>query len=288
LVLDALELGKISVGPPYFNTIFAPLIALLGLLLGFGILARWKQQALGDLLRRLGPVFAFCLVMAITVPFLVGQGKLIQVATGLLVAFWVISTNLIAIRDRLVHKRTLDGFVRALPRGFVGMSLAHIGFAAAIIGITLTTLYGVERDVKLTVGESVEAGGYRFQLDGLDDLDGPNYRAIEARISVHRGDAQVAELRPQKRIYRVQTMPMTEAGIDAGLVRDLYVALGESLGGEAWSVRLQVKPGVRWIWIGGLMMALGGLLAATDRRYRLVVRRSEIAAKLDAATAPAS
>lgn len=288
LVLDALELGKISVGPPYFDTIFAPLVVLLGLLLGLGILARWKQQILGDLLRRLGPVFASCLAVAIIVPLLMGQGKLVQVAAGLLVACWVISTSLIAIGDRLAQKRTLGGVVRALPRAFVGMSLAHLGLAATIIGITLTTLYGVERDVKLAVGESAEAGGYRFELDALEDLYGPNYQAVEARVSVHRGDKQVADLRPQKRIYRVQTMPMTEAGIDAGLRRDLYVALGESLGGGTWSVRLQIKPGVRWIWLGGVMMALGGLLAATDRRYRLGVRHKESAAKLSAATAPAS
>ncbi len=288
LALDALGLGKISVGPPYFDTIFAPLVVLLGLLLGLGVSSRWKSHALGDLMRRLGLALTLCLAGAITVPLLVGQGKLIQVAAGLLIASWIGLTSLIAVGDRLVHKRTLGGVVRALPRAFVGMSLAHLGLAAAIAGITLTSLYGVERDVKLALGESAEAGGYRFRLEALEDLEGPNYRAVEAKVSVSKGDRQVVELRPQKRIYRVQTMPMTEAGIDAGLFRDLYVALGEPLGDNAWSVRLQVKPWVRWIWLGGIMMALGGLLAATDRRYRLVVRRSEIAAKLGIATAPAS
>jgi cytochrome c-type biogenesis protein CcmF len=287
LALDALGLGKISVGPPYFNTLFAPLMVVLGLLLGLGPLSRWKQQPFWSLLRRLGLGFALCLAVAVTVPFLIGHGQLIQVAAGLLAAFWVVLTSLIGIRERLVHKRTLGGMVRALPRAFVGMSLAHGGLAMAIIGVTLSSMYGTERDVKLTLGESAEVGGYRFVLDAVDDLEGPNYRAVEARVSVYRGEEQITELRPQKRTYRVQTMPMTEAGIDAGLFRDLYVALGEPLGEKSWSMRLQFKPYVRWIWFGGLMMALGGVLAATDRRYRLAPRQSEVSARAGAVTATA-
>jgi cytochrome c-type biogenesis protein CcmF len=280
LALDVLGLGKISVGPPYFNTLFAPLMVVLGLLLGLGTLSRWKQQPFWSLLRRLGLGFALCLAVAVTVPFLIDHGQLlIQVAAGLLSAFWVALTSLIGIRERLVHKRTLGGMVRVLPRAFVGMSLAHGGLAMAIIGVTLSSMYGTERDVKLTLGESAEVGGYRFVLDAVDDLEGPNYRAVEARVSVYRGEERITELRPQKRIYRVQTMPMTEAGIDAGLFRDLYVALGEPLGEKSWSMRLQFKPYVRWIWFGGLMMALGGVLAATDRRYRLAPRQSEVSAK---------
>jgi cytochrome c-type biogenesis protein CcmF len=174
----------------------------------------------------------------------------------------------------LVHQHRFTGIARALSRGFLGMTLAHLGLAAGITGVTLTSLYGVERDVPLKRRESAEAGGYRFRLDDLRDVLGPNYQAIEAKVTVSRDDETIAVLRPQKRVYRVQTEAMTEAAIDPGLFRDLFVALGEPIRDDGFSLRIQYKPGVRLIWLGGLMMVLGGVLAASDRRYRLARRRA--------------
>jgi cytochrome c-type biogenesis protein CcmF len=268
LVIDALALGKISVGPPYFNAVFVPIMGGLALLLGIGQLSRWKQHPPGELLRRLVPLFGVCVAIALIAALALVDGEKLQTGIGLLLACWVLGTTVLNIRDRLTHKRDLAGVTRALPRAFVGMTLAHLGFAASVLGVTFTSLHGLERDMRLATGESVELGGYRFQLEELRDSEGPNYQAIEAKVLVYRGDERITELYPEKRAYRTPGPPMTEAGIDAGLFRDLYVALGEPLGDNAWSVRVQVKPWVRWIWMGGLMMVIGGVLAASDRRYR--------------------
>jgi cytochrome c-type biogenesis protein CcmF len=163
------------------------------------------------------------------------------------------------------------------------MTLGHIGVAVFIVGITLTSLYSTEKDVRLAPGESYEMGGYRFQFEGVQRFDGPNYVADAGRVTVTRDGELIKVMEPQKRIYRVQRQPMTEAAIDAGLTRDLFVALGEQLDTEGgWSVRLYVKPYIRWIWLGAIIMSIGALLAATDRRYRLAVRQ---AAKLPAGSA---
>jgi len=287
LVLESLDLGKISVGPPYFDTVFVPLMLVLGVFVGIGALARWKAHDLGELLGRLWPGFVLCLILAFGAPLFSGKGSFFQAGAGLFVAFWILFTTVLTIRDRLRHKQDLQGARRVLSPAFVGMALAHVGLAASIIGVTVTSLYGVERDVKLAIGEVVEMGGYRFKLDELREGEGPNYRSVEARVSVSKEDELVTELRPEKRVYRVQTMPMTEAGIDAGLFRDLYVALGEPLGEQGWSMRVQVKPFVRWIWVGGLVMVLGGVIAVCDRRYRLATRRRETPPVSSEAAVPA-
>ena len=183
-------------------------------------------------------------------------------------------TTLEGFRDRLSGRnRLLTAFVR-IPRGFHGMSLAHAGIAVFIVGVALTTTYSVEKDVRLAPGESWVLGGYEFRMVGVKPVRGPNYDAQRGEIRVFRDGEPVAVLHPEKRIYRVQRNPMTEAAIDPGVGRDLFVALGEPLGDDgAWSVRLYYKPFIRWIWMGGVMMALGGLIAATDRRYRQLARR---------------
>ncbi len=274
LVLDALDLGKISVGPPYFNTVVLPLLGGLGLVLGIGPIMRWKRQEMRDLTRRIGWAPLLALVFAGVIVWWRGGEHFLQALAGLFVAIWVVLTAIQGVRERLVHQHGLAGIARALSRGFLGMSLAHLGLAAGITGVTLTSLYGVERDVPLKRGESAEAGGYRFRLDSLRDVLGPNYQAIEAKVTVSRDDETIAVLRPQKRVYRVQTEAMTEAAIDPGLFRDLFVAMGEPIGDDGFSLRIQYKPGVRLIWLGGLMMVLGGALAASDRRYRLSLRHA--------------
>ncbi len=282
LVLDALGLGKISVGPPYFNSVFIPLTAPLAVLVGFGILMRWKQDNFGRLLGLLRWAMVIAVIVGIAWAAMMPSFK-IAAAVGLVLAVWVVASTVVAVRARLSGKQKLLPALRSIPRGFYGMTLGHIGIAVFIVGITLTSLYSTEKDVRLAPGESYEMGGYLFQFEGVQRFEGPNYTASSGRVTVTRDGELIKVMEPQKRIYRVQRQPMTEAAIDAGLGRDLFVALGEQLDTDgAWSVRLYVKPYIRWIWLGAIIMSLGALLAATDRRYRLAARQ---AAKLPAGSA---
>ena len=275
LVIDALGLGKLSVGPPYFNRVFIPLMAPLALVVGFGVLIRWKNDDLTALLKQLALPAATCISIALLTPLLMpfyAFGAVIAVA----LALWTLSITVIAFKQRL-KTFSLERF-KQIPLGFYGMSLAHLGIAVFVIGISFTSLYSVERDVRLAPGETVDLAGYIFTFHGIKQTEGPNYRADQGYLTVSHHNQTVAELHPQKRVYRVQTMPMTEAAIDAGLFKDLFVAIGEPLGNEgAWSLRIYYKAFIRWIWFGGLIMATGGLLAASDRRYRLEVKKTKTA-----------
>ena len=284
LVLDALGLGKISVGPPYFNSVFIPLTAPLAVLVGFGIMARWKQDNFGRLFGLLRWALLAALVLGIAWASLMPEFELAAVV-GLVLAMWVVTSSVVAFKARLSGKKDLLSALRSIPRGFYGMTLGHVGIAVFIVGITLTSLYSVEKDVRLAPGESYEMGGYRFQFDGVQQLNGPNYSGHHGRLTVTRDGELVSVMEPEKRIYFVQRQPMTEAAIDAGLTRDLFIALGEQVDAQGgWAVRLYVKPYIRWIWLGALIMSIGGLIAATDRRYRLAVRQ---AAKLPKGSATA-
>ncbi len=273
LVLDALGLGKISVGPPYFSGVFVPLMVPLALVLGIGPLSRWKHNNPAELLLRLR--YAFVTALFISVPFpAVAMGEYsFGAVLGIALAAWVMFTTLQNLRARVAQKETLRAGLAALPRGFYGMTLAHLGVGVFIVGVTLTSIYSAEKDVRLAPGEAVQLAGYSFKFEGVRDTTGPNYTASRGTVRVFHGDDQVALLHPEKRVYRVQTNPMTESAIDVGVLRDLYVSLGEDLGGGAWSVRAYFKPYIRWLWFGPLLMALGGLLAASDRRYRVMARR---------------
>jgi cytochrome c-type biogenesis protein CcmF len=273
LALDAFNLGKISVGPPYFDAVFVPLMLPLLFLLGVGPVARWKQADPIELVRRLRWHFVISVVLgAVALLATVGMAA-IMTFVSIVLALWITLTTLDNLRVRVMARNNLWTGLTTAPRAFYGMTLAHLGVAVFAVGVTLTSAYSVEQDVKLAPGESHELGGHRFRFDGVRPVTGPNYRADEGRITVYKGEREVAQLSAQKRIYLVQRSPMTEAAIDPGLTRDLYVALGDPLGGGAWSVRLYYKPFVRWIWLGALIMAFGGILAAADPRYRLVARR---------------
>ncbi len=271
LFLDALGLGKISVGAPYFDTVFVPLMAPLVFLMGVGPLLRWKQAELPPLVTRLRWAAGVAVVAALGAGWLAGRIGLAS-SLGLLMACWVAAA---VVADLLERVGPLDGLrpvlarLRRLPRAMVGMMLAHLGVAAFIFGVTMVRSYEVERDLVMSLGQSTEVQGYTFELRSLRDLRGPNYEAVQGLFTVRQGGRVVAEMRPEKRVYRVQRNPMTEAAIDAGLTRDLYVSLGEPQGGDgAWVVRVYVKPFVDWIWGGCLLMALGGAVALSDRRYR--------------------
>jgi cytochrome c-type biogenesis protein CcmF len=270
LVLDALGLGKVSVGPPYFETVFVPLLAPMVFLLGVGPLARWKEASLPDLARRLKAAFACAVAAAIAIGL--WRGHLTFAAClGLAMAAWIVASTAALLIE---HLKVRDGGPIAvrrlglLPRATAGMMVAHVGVAVFILGVTLVRSGQAERDVTVSIGQSSDLAGYRFVFRGVQAVAGPNYRAAQGLIEVERDGEHVATLRPEKRVYPASGSTLTEAAIDSSVTRDLYVSLGEPLAGGAWAVRLQVKPFVSWIWAGCALMALGGAVAASDRRYR--------------------
>jgi cytochrome c-type biogenesis protein CcmF len=279
LVLDALGLGKISVGPPYFESVFAPLVAPAVALMGIGPLARWKSAHLSDLFRRLRPALLVAVFVGTIVPMLLGRWSA-WVAAGVLLAVWVIGSCLTDLVER-VRGRRLAGWPAVLPRSWVGFTLAHLGVAVFILGVTISKGYSTDLDLKMQVGQSTEMAGYRFRFDDIGEIKGANYIAARATISVFGGETLFATLHPEKRLYLATRMPMTEAAIDAGFLRHLYVSLGEAISPDTWVVRLYAKPLIGWIWGGCLMMALGGALAASDRRYRLAAAARRGAAQAD-------
>jgi len=300
LALDALGLGKISVGPPYFDTVFVPLMAPVVFLMGVGPLARWKQAELPELARRLRWALLVAVAAALAQAWLYRspEREVSWLTTlGLLMAWWVVASVAADAWERLGPRRALEAgggastggagiWARfaALPRTFaeraplvprsvVAMWVAHLGVAVFIFGVTMVKSFEVERDVKMAQGDHVTIQDLTFTLRGLRDLEGPNYRAVQGWVEVTRGEGaakvKVIDLLPEKRVYRVQDNPMTEAAISTRLTQDLYVSLGEPVdNGAAWIVRVYIKPFVDWIWGGCALMALGGLLAAGDRRYR--------------------
>lgn len=267
LVVDALGLGKLSVGPPYFNAVFIPLMAPLSLVVGVGVLLRWKSDDINALGLRLRGLIAGCIGIALLAPLAMPFYSW-GAALGVALALWTLAVSAFTFKQRLQSWSWQR--LKQIPAGFYGMTLAHVGIAVFVIGISFTSVYSIERDVRLAPEETLDLFGYVFQFHGVTASEGPNYRAEQGHLSVSHNGEIVAELAPQKRVYRVQTMPMTEAAIDAGVFRDLFVALGEPLGEQgAWSLRVYYKAFIRWIWLGGVLMALGGMLAACDRRYRL-------------------
>ncbi|HEV7477063.1 MAG TPA: heme lyase CcmF/NrfE family subunit [Burkholderiales bacterium] len=267
LALDALGAGKISVGPPYFETVFVPLMAPALFLMGIGPLARWKRSSLPELAVLLRWALAVSLALGLLLPLAMGSWKP-MVGFGLSLALWVILSALVSLRKSLRQTRS-----------HYGMVVAHIGVAVFVIGVTLVKGYEVEKDARMRPGERVEVAGYVFLLEGVANVAGPNYQAARAKVSVSRNGSPVSVLHPERRLYTVQQNVMTEAAINTGLTRDLYVSLGDPLDGGAWLVKMQVKPFIDWIWGGCLIMALGGLLAASDRRYRFALKKESILAE---------
>ena len=280
LALDALGLGKISVGPPYFETVFLPLMAPALFLMGVGPLARWKKAELPELAVRLRWALGVSVVVALAVPFIMGRFSAL-VGLGIGLAAWIIASAAVSLLDRVKHASSGAGIAARLastPRAYYGMLLAHVGVAVFVVGVTLVKGYEAEKDARMAPGDTLALGGYTYRFDSVREVQGPNYVAARATITVTKGADTVATLHPERRVYRVQEMPMTEAAIDNGVFRHLYVALAEAVGDNAWIVRVHYKPFVAWIWGGCVLMALGGILAATDRRYRALSRAPQAAA----------
>jgi cytochrome c-type biogenesis protein CcmF len=271
LFLDAINAGKISVGPPYFDAVFFPLMAPAVFLMALGPIASWKEARLPDLWTRLRWAFGMAFVAAMLLPFVMGRWTPL-VALGLWLALWVIAAGVAQVAQRLraAPQPGWGGRIRAQPLSWWGMHLAHLGIAVFIIGVAMVRNYGEERDLRMAPGEKVAMRGYEFTFRGTKEEPGPNYMATVGQFEVRRvGSAQLLRtMHPEKRVYHAAGQTMTEADIDTGLTRDLYVSLGEPVGDGAWGVRVYHKPFVDWIWGGCFLMALGGFVSIADRRYR--------------------
>lgn len=274
LLVDILQLGKISVGPPYFNALFVPLALVLLMALGVGPLLRWKRDDLKRLTRPLAWLAALSLLLGMGLPLLVSGEFHALVMLSLSLVCWVLLASTYDMWSKVSHKTYRLRALLSLSRSYKGMVIAHVGVALCVTGIAITSVYSVERDLRIEVGKTVTLGPYAFHLLSLRDIQGPNYIATQARVEVLNREGTVeAILTPEKRLYTVQQMPMTEVAIRPSLTHDLYLALGEPLANGSWAMRIHYKPFVRWIWLGAVFMALGGFLAISDPRYRLARRQ---------------
>ncbi|MEE9331274.1 MAG: heme lyase CcmF/NrfE family subunit [Methylophilaceae bacterium] len=270
LIIDAMGMGKISVGPPYFDTVFVAIMVPGIFLMGVGPIARWKKATVPELASKLKWALIVSMVSALLMPSI--MGKLTpMIFVGLLMAFWVMSSVFVALKTRLnaMPKNTLGQKLKSLDRAFNGMLIAHFGMAVFIIGVTMVKGYELETDITMKVGETKQINEYDFRFDGIKLVRGPNYVAKQGQFHVSKGGKEIAYLIPEKRLYPVQGAVMTEASISINLVRDIYISLGEALDGGGWSVRVYFKPFVQWIWAGCLLMGLGGFLTMIDKRYRM-------------------
>jgi cytochrome c-type biogenesis protein CcmF len=269
LAYEALTGGeKISVGPPYFDSVFLPIMTVLAAVLAVGPFARWKRNDPRELARELGGVLIASLVLGVALPLVLADAVTIALVLGVTLGLWI---TLAQAKDLLRRGRGLSGILR-LPAAHLGMAVAHMGFAMSLVGIVVTSQLSIEHDVRLSRGESTVLGHLTLTLESIEQVRGPNYLAQQATIRVD-GDGAPYLLRPEKRRYLAGGNVMTEAAIAPGFGRDVYVALGEPVDSGAWAVRAQYKPLVRWVWFGALLMAAGGGLAALDRRYRRVRER---------------
>ncbi len=272
LLLDALGGGKISVGPPYFNALFVPIMGVMALALGISTTLRWRETALDSVLQKLWKPALGSLLIGLIFPFAYGSGFNFSVFFGISISMWVIITQAMEFIAKFRNANSITTKLQQLSMSYYGMMLAHLGVAVMAIGITIVSIYSEERDIRMMPGDTVMLAGYDFEFEGTKVRQGANFKADQGQIVVRKDEDIIATLYPEKRSYNVKASMMTEADIDPGLFRDLYVAMGEPLEGGAWAVRVHYKPYVRWLWLGGILMALGGLLTVTDKRYR---RRSK-------------
>ena len=282
MVYQAITDDLISIGPPYFNTIFVPLMMLLFVFIGIGPMSRWKRTSISYLVAQLSKVLAASIGLGILLPLIVLMEFSLAATVTMILASWIVLTIGKDISSKIANKRSLAAGFKSLSLSYYGMQLAHFGIALMLVGASLTSYFSVERGVLLSPGESVDLGAYNFTLNGSSRIEGPNYVGEEAEITVMRDSELVTALHPERRIYVATGTPSTEMAIDAGFLRDLFVTLGEQKPDGAWSMTIYVKPFIRWIWLGAIFMAFGGTLAAGDKRYRRLRARQLEKAKRSA------
>ncbi|CAA0087802.1 Cytochrome c-type biogenesis protein CcmF [Zhongshania aliphaticivorans] len=270
LIMDFAGLGKYSVGPPYFNAIFVPLMCLLALVLGLGPSSQWKRSNPASWLKPMLVAFVSSVILAVLLPQLFTDGWHIGAMIGVLLTAWIVLSSAVNLRNKTRNAATFYQGLRRLTPSYYGMLVAHLGFAASILGVAMVTSFNNEQDIRMEVGERVStAFSYEVSFDAIDNIQGPNYQGQRGTFSLWQNGNVIAEMHPEKRRYHARSgQVMTEAAIDAGLMRDVFVALGEPISKDAWAVRIHVKPFIRWIWLGAILMAVGGLLAVCDKRYR--------------------
>jgi cytochrome c-type biogenesis protein CcmF len=268
LLLDAMGGGKISVGPPYFNALFVPIMGTMAVALGIATVARWRETSLALFINSLWKPAAASVLFALVSALTYGKTFHFAVLMGMFLSFWVIFTVTQDFLHKFNNASSILEKLSKLSLSYYGMMLAHLGVAVVAIGITLVSHYSEERDIRMAVGDTLDLAGYHFEFKGSTHVEGENYVAERGALLVTQNGEEVTTLNPEKRNYNAQRSMMTEAAIDPGLWRDLYVALGEPLDNGAWAVRIQYKPFVRWLWLGGILIAAGGLLTVADKRYR--------------------
>lgn len=267
LLIDALNMGKISVGPPYFNAVFVPIVIVLFGFMGIGPIIRWKRSKAGVLKKQILLPAVVATIVGLAVPFIAGNEFNAWVAFGIGTAVWVALMTLRAGINIVKLNGQFD-FSR-MGRSQLGMILAHLGIAVSIVGATMVSNYSIEKSVRMGPGISQDLAGYTFTYLATKNVMGPNYTAKQGQVEVSKNGEFITLLKPDRRQYNVRTMDMTEAGIDWGLFRDLYVTMGDPINATEYAVRLNYKPFVRWIWFGSIFMMVGGIFAASDKRYRI-------------------
>lgn len=275
LVHKQLGLGSISIGAPFFDQMFLIIMTPFALLLGIGPLVKWRRDQFSAIRTPVIVSVIIMLIAGVALPYLLQDKLTVSAVLGTMMTVIIVLLSLYEMHQRATYRDTFWRGITKLSRSHWGMILAHLGVAMTVWGIAFSQNYSIERDVRMNVGDTVQIAGYDFTFKGISDANGPNYVGGKAQIDISRDGKHETTLYAEKRLYTVSKMPMTEAAIDWGFSRDLYAALGEKLDNNAWALRLYYKPFIRWIWLGGLFMALGGVLCMFDRRYRF----SQILAK---------
>lgn len=282
MVYQALTDDLISIGPPYFNAIFVPLMMILVVFLGIGPLSRWKKTSASYLKQQLAKVALAAVALGVVVPLLVLMEISIAATVSLILAFWIVLSIGKDVANRVRNKASLGQGLKSLSFSYYGMQLAHFGIAVMLVGIGLTSYFAMERSVLLSQGQSTDLGNYSFVLEDSSRVNGPNYVGTRVDMTVLRNGEYLENLYPERRVYLASGTPSTEMAIDSGFLRDLFITLGEQKENGAWSMTIYIKPFVRWIWLGAIFMAIGGTLAAADRRYRRLRARKLVGQKSDA------
>lgn len=270
LIADALGWGKISVGPPYFNFFFLPLMGLLCLMMALGPLANWKQNSGARMRELLWRPWLLSLIFGLIFPWFYHETYSWLAALAVFLASWIVTTLIVDIKNKLRNSENISKGLGKLTLSYYAMIIAHTGIAVTLIGVSLTSIYNELRDLRMDINQPVQVAAYEFTLQKVYRIQGPNYMADEALVAVTENGKFVREMKPQKRRYIARGQIMTEVALDPGFFRDLYLAMGEPLEDGAWAMRVHIKPFVRWIWLGALMMAFGASLAVADKRYRKI------------------
>lgn len=274
LVHQQLGLGSISIGEPFFNSVFVYITVPFAILLGIGPLVRWRRQGLKELIAPLATAFMSAVILAILLPKVIADEVHGMAVLGLVLALWIVASTVQELRQRVAKRENKPEALVKLGRSHWGMVLGHLGFAVAIIGIALVQNYEVERTVRMSPGDTFAESGYEFRFTELGERQGPNFVSEVATFEIARNGSVIDIVDSEKRFYTIQRQVMTQTALQVSPFRDLYIAMGEELNDGSWAVRIHIKPFVRWIWMGGVIMAIGGLLSASDKRYRLKRRKS--------------